>query len=96
MHDNFSRELSLGEIAAAAYLSEYHFARLFKRITGVTPNAYLASLRIDHARRLLAETDLSVAEIGERVGYQSPSHFGKVFRHLTDTTPTAFRELVLR
>jgi AraC-like DNA-binding protein len=96
MHDNFARELSLGEIAEAAYLSEFHFARLFKRLTGVTPHAYLASLRIEHARRLLAETDLSVAEVGERVGYQSASHFGKVFRQLAGETPTAFREALLR
>ena len=96
MHDNFARDLQLGEIAAAAYLSEFHFARLFKRITGVTPHAYLASLRIEHARRLLVATDLSVAEVGERVGYQSASHFGKVFRQATGVTPTAFREAVVR
>lgn len=96
MHDNFARDLPLGEIAAAAYLSEYHFARLFKRITGQTPHAYLASLRIEQARRLLAETDLSVAEVGDRVGYQSASHFGKLFRQATGMTPTAFRDAVLR
>ena len=96
MHNNFARDLQLGEIAAAAYLSEFHFARLFKRITGVTPHAYLASLRVEHARRLLVATDLSVAEVGERVGYQSASHFGKVFRQATGVTPTAFRESVVR
>jgi AraC family transcriptional regulator len=91
MHDNFARDLSVGEIAAAAYLSEYHFARLFKRITGVTPHAYLASLRIEHAQRLLVETDLSIAEVGARVGYASASHFGKVFRETTGVAPTTFR-----
>lgn len=96
MHDNFARDLPLGEVAAAAYLSEFHFARLFKRITGVTPHAYLASLRIDQARRLLAETDLSIADVGERVGYQSASHFGKVFREAAGVTPTDFRASVVR
>jgi AraC-like DNA-binding protein len=91
MHDNFARDLPLGEIAAAAYLSEYHFARLFKRITGVTPHAYLASIRIEHARRLLVESDLSIAEVGARVGYQSASHFGKIFRETTGAPPTAYR-----
>ncbi|HKY04893.1 MAG TPA: AraC family transcriptional regulator, partial [Blastocatellia bacterium] len=43
MHDNFARELSLEEIASAAYLSEYHFARLFKQITGSTVHVYLAN-----------------------------------------------------
>jgi AraC family transcriptional regulator len=96
MHDHFARDLQLGEIAAAAHLSEYHFARLFKRITGVTPHTYLATVRVEQARRLLAATDLSVAEVAERVGYQSASHFGKVFRQVAGTTPTAFREDVLR
>jgi len=96
MRDNFDRELALGEIAEAAYLSEFHFARLFKRITGVTPHAYLAGLRIVHARRLLATTDLSIAEVGARVGYQSASHFGKVFRQATAFTPTDYRDAARR
>ncbi len=96
MHDNFDRELALGEIAEAAYLSEFHFARLFKRITGVTPHAYLAGLRVEHARRLLATTDRSIADIGASVGYQSASHFGKVFRQATGFTPTEYRDLARR
>ncbi len=91
MHDNCGRELSLAEIAGAAYLSEFHFARLFKKITGATPHAYLAALRIERARRLLAETDLSIGEIGARVGYTSQSHFTKVFHAATGLTPKAFR-----
>jgi AraC-like DNA-binding protein len=92
MHDNCARELSLNEIAEAAYLSPFHFARLFKKITGATPHSYLASLRIERARRLLAETDLTLAEVGARVGYESQSHFTKVFREATGLTPRAFRE----
>jgi AraC family transcriptional regulator len=96
MHDNCARELSLAEIAEAAYLSEFHFARLFKKITGSTPHAYLASLRLERARRLLAETDLSMGEIGARVGYTSQSHFTKVFRAATGLTPKAFREAAIK
>jgi AraC family transcriptional regulator len=91
MHDNCACDLPLAEIAAAAYLSEFHFARLFKKITGTTPHAYLASLRIERARRLLAETDLSIAEIGARVGYNSQSHFTRIFRATTGLTPQVFR-----
>jgi AraC family transcriptional regulator len=91
MHDNCGRELTLSEIAAAAYLSEFHFARLFKKLTGATPHAYLASVRLERARRLLVETDLALSEIGARVGYVSQSHFTKVFRAATGLTPKAFR-----
>lgn len=96
MRDNYDRELGTGEIAAAAYMSEFHFARLFKRLTGETPHGYLASLRVAAAKRLLAETDLAIGDIGGRVGYQSPSHFAKVFRGATGLTPTAYRDALLR
>lgn len=92
MHDNYGRELALEEIASAAYLSEYHFARLFKQITGVTPHVYLANVRLEHARRLLSETSLPISEIATRVGYQSQSHFTKVFKSITGVTPRLYRE----
>lgn len=93
MHDNCDRELQLAEIARAAYLSAFHFARLFKKLTGATPRAYLASLRIERARRLLVETDLSISEVGACVGYESQSHFTKLFREATGLTPRAFRTI---
>jgi AraC family transcriptional regulator len=96
MSDNCGRELSLAEIAGAAFLSEFHFARLFKKITGATPHAYLASLRTERARRLLAETDLPIAEVGARVGYNSQSHFTKIFREATGMTPKAFRDAAVK
>ena len=91
MHTHLGQELPLKEIAAASYLSPYHFARLFKKLTGTSPHAYLASLRAARAKLLLAETDLSVTEISSRVGYASPSHFTKAFRQTTGLTPRAFR-----
>jgi AraC family transcriptional regulator len=92
MHDNFGRELALEDIAAAAYLSEYHFARLFKQITGVTPHVYLANVRLERARKLLAETSLAISEIASAVGYQSQSHFTKMFKAVTGVTPRSYRE----
>ncbi len=91
MQTHLDQDLPLKEIAAASYLSPYHFARLFKKLTGTSPHAYLASLRSTRARLLLAETDLSVTEISSRVGYASPSHFTKAFRQATGLTPRAFR-----
>jgi AraC family transcriptional regulator len=85
------QELPLKDLAAASYLSPFHFARLFKKLTGTTPHAYLAGLRTATAQKLLAETDLSITEISARVGYSSPSHFTKGFRQATGLTPRAFR-----
>jgi AraC family transcriptional regulator len=92
MHANLSRELPLDEIADAAHLSPFHFARLFKKLTGSSPHAYLAALRAVQAQKLLAETDLSIIEVGSHVGYASPSHFAKAFRQATGISPRAFRK----
>ncbi len=92
MHDNYSRELALEEIASAAYLSEYHFARLFKQVTGVTVHVYLANLRLERARKLLVETSFPISEIAAMVGYQSQSHFTKIFKSATGVTPRIYRE----
>lgn len=96
MHDNCARDLPLTEIAGQAFLSAFHFARLFKKITGSTPHAYLAMLRIERARRMLAETDLPITEVGALVGYPGQSHFTKVFRETTGMTPLAFRRASAR
>ncbi|HEX8709016.1 MAG TPA: helix-turn-helix domain-containing protein [Pyrinomonadaceae bacterium] len=96
MHAHLDRDLPLEEIAAAAYLSPFHFARLFKKLTGASPHAYLATLRAARAQTLLAETDLSVTEISARVGYSSSSHFARAFRQVTGLAPRAFRAAVIR
>ncbi|HJR05924.1 MAG TPA: AraC family transcriptional regulator [Pyrinomonadaceae bacterium] len=96
MHAHLAEELPLEELAAAAYLSPFHFARLFKKLTGLPPHTYLAALRIERARTLLATTDLSVTEIAARVGYANSSHFGKAFRQSNNLTPRAFRAALTR
>jgi AraC family transcriptional regulator len=91
MHAQLDQDLTLKALAAASYLSPFHFARLFKKLTGSSPHNYLAGIRATRAQLLLAETDLSVAEIGARVGYLSGSHFTKAFRTATGATPREFR-----
>jgi AraC family transcriptional regulator len=96
MHAHLGRELPLEELAAAAYLSPFHFARLFKKVMGASPHAYLAALRIERAKILLATTDLSITETAQRVGYASSSHFTKAFRQSTGLTPRAFRSALVK
>ena len=92
MHAQLDQNLTLKALAAESYLSPFHFARLFKKLTGVSPHHYLAGIRATKAQLLLAETDLSVTEIGARVGYLSGSHFTKAFRIATGATPREFRK----
>ena len=92
MHTQLDQDLTLKSLAAASYLSTFHFARLFKKLTGASPHNYLAGIRATRAQLLLAETDLSIAEVGARVGYLSGSHFTKAFRTATGATPREFRK----
>lgn len=95
MHAQLAADLSLKEIAAASYLSPFHFARVFKKLTGASPHAYLAAVRTARAQLLLANPELSIREIGALVGYASPSHFTKAFRQATGLTPRAFRNALV-
>jgi AraC family transcriptional regulator len=96
MHTQLDQDLSLRHLAAASYLSPFHFARLFKKLTGATPHSYLAAIRTTRAQLLLAETDFSIREIGAKVGYLSSSHFTKAFRLATGATPREFRKALVR
>jgi len=96
MHTQLDQDLTLKALAAASYLSPFHFARLFKKLTGSSPHNYLAGIRATRAQLLLADTDLSVTEIGARVGYLSGSHFTKAFRTATGATPREFRKSLVK
>jgi AraC family transcriptional regulator len=94
IEESLAEDLSLAEIAQAADLSPYHFARAFKQSTGVTPLRYLMERRIERAKQLLADTELPIVEVSYKVGFKSQSHFTTLFRRLTATTPRAYRKAV--
>jgi AraC family transcriptional regulator len=91
IHDNLQRELRLADLSAVVHMSPYHFARLFKRSTGVPPHQFLLRHRIDEARGLLAAQRVPIAEIARSVGFRTPSHFTTTFRRVTGVTPSAYR-----
>ncbi|OCX92071.1 MAG: AraC family transcriptional regulator [Pseudomonas sp. CO183] len=88
MNAQLADDFSLTRLARSAELSEYHFSRMFKRATGLSPSQYFIGLRM----ALLIETQRSVIDIGLEVGYSSPSHFSQVFRREVGVTPSAYRQ----
>ncbi len=86
-----AEEFSLIELAEMAGLSKFHFSRLFKEATGVSPSQYHLNLRMIEARRLLRETRESVINIAMDVGYNNPSHFAHLFHRETGMTPSEYR-----
>ena len=92
---NLEEDLSLAELAEVADLSQFHFARAFRRSTGLTPQQYLMQQRIERAKELLSHADLPIVEISLRTGFKNQSHFTTLFRKFTTFTPKLWREMKL-
>lgn len=88
MKANFSRKLTNKNIAGSVGLSQYHFQREFKKITGKTPNYYLNMIRCTHARRLLETGRYSVKEAAFLCGFTNFSYFSNVFRQYIGVLPS--------
>lgn len=88
---NLAGNIHLDDIATAASLSTFHFSRIFKRTTGMTPLGYVMRLRIEAVKRQLQESEKSLAAIADEAGFSDQSHMSKIFKRLTGTTPRAFR-----
>lgn len=95
INENLEEDLSLAEISAVAELSQYHFARAFRKTTGLTPQKFLMQQRIERAKELLANDELPIVEISLRTGFKNQSHFTTLFRKFTKLTPKTWRELKL-
>ncbi|MBN8821928.1 MULTISPECIES: AraC family transcriptional regulator [unclassified Spirosoma] len=90
---NFQNDITLVDAANVAHLTVTSFCRYFQKYTHKTYIAYLNEIRISHARKLLADSPLSVQEIGFVSGFQNLSNFHRLFRQQTGLSPLAFRKL---
>jgi AraC-like DNA-binding protein len=86
----FSRNISLDDIANEAFFSKFHFIRLFKRHYGRTPHQYLKEIRITKAKSLL-QGGMTVKETCISVGFDSITSFTGLFKKITGSTPFAFQ-----
>ena len=93
IHDHFDRDVSIRELAAVVGLSPYHFIRVFRGRTGLTPHAFLTQLRVKKARELLS-TGESPGQAAVRSGFFDQSHLTRHFKRITGVTPGHFRNSV--
>ncbi|WP_169054125.1 helix-turn-helix domain-containing protein [Nitratireductor sp. XY-223] len=92
MERNYGGPVRLEALAADVGMSPRNFTRRFKKATGESPHDYLRRVRIEAAKDLFRDRDLSISEIADRVGYRDPGSFQKAFRAQTGQTPGEFRE----
>lgn len=89
--NNLNKTLSVDDMAKYCCVSPSHFTRLFRRHTGQSPHEYLINSRINKAKLLLKETQMSISEIAEAVGYKYDTSFTSAFRKKVGLSPLRFR-----
>lgn len=86
-----SEPIALRDLAAEAGLSEFHFARLFRRATGLSPHRYVIERRIRAAQTRLSEGGSSLVQIALETGFGSQANLNRAFRKHTGQTPGQYR-----
>lgn len=89
---HFKESLTLEQLSQEAHMNKYYLAHAFKREYGVSPINYMTSRRIEESKYLLAETDLSMSQIAQLLGFSSLSYFSQVFRRTQSITPMEYRQ----
>jgi AraC family transcriptional regulator len=91
---NMHRQITLAEMAEVAGMSQFHFTRLFKSKTGMSPLAYVAQKRIELTKTALRSSGATLAQVAIDCGYASQSHLTTAFKAVTGMTPGQYRKSV--
>ncbi len=91
IEQNFQNDISVEDIAAACGLNRSYFGKIFHESMGKTPQEFLISYRMTKATELLKLTDLSIADIGNVVGYPNQLHFSRAFKNAYQVSPRQWR-----
>jgi AraC family transcriptional regulator len=94
IHEHVGKDLSIHELAALVDLNQAHFARAFRRTTGLSPYHYVVLQRIERACELLENLRLSIGEIATQCGFSSQSSFTTTFGRIKGITPGAYRNAI--
>ena len=92
IHNNFTADISLSEVAKHCYVSKCYISHLFKDIMSTTVNDYITGLRMEEAKFRLAEENTPVNSIARYVGYDDPNYFCRCFKRIEKMTPSEFRK----
>ena len=91
MEEHFAEKLTLQEVADACYVSQWHLSKLLNRFTDKSFYDILNALRVEEAKKLLADPRLKIGDIGEQVGYADTAHFARVFKKMTGMSANEYR-----
>jgi len=89
-------DLTLQELASEVGYSRSHFLRMFHATTGTTPHRYVLNRRVERARRLLGDPEMSIAQVAYCCGFSSQAHLTLAFRKVCGLTPGEYRRELFR
>lgn len=89
---NYTRKITLDELADIFYINKFYLTRLFKEQFGVSINTYLLQTRITHAKHLLRFSDLSIEKISQECGMNDANYFSRMFKKVEGVTPGEYRK----
>ena len=92
IREGFARPITLSQVAREVNISPYYFSKLFKEETGQNFSDYLTAVRIDAAKRLLAQPQYPIKQVCVESGFANPNYFSRIFKKCTGLTPTEFRD----
>lgn len=95
MEYNYNSDIQISDITNYLGLSRCYFSREFHRQMNCSPREYLLNYRIEEAKRLLCNTQLSITDIAQRVGYKDTFSFSRIFHKKTSLSPSNYRSMVL-
>ena len=90
IESHLGESFTLSDLARAACVSRFHFARLFRVSTGLSPMEYVLKMRIERAKCALAEGRQKISVAAAEFGFFDQSHFARTFRRMTGVSPTEF------
>lgn len=93
IREHLSESFTLADLARAACISRFHFARLFRASTGNSPMEYVLNARMAAAKEMLVRGDQKIAATAAALGFFDQSHFTRTFRRVTGVSPRAFSRL---
>ncbi len=91
IHEHPDKHISLDDLALVANMSKFHFAKSFREAMGIAPHQYLVQLRVEKARKLLADPSLSIPAVASRVGYTDSGQFSAQFRRIVGSSPKQYQ-----
>ena len=96
IRDNFMDQIALDDVASSVYMTPQSFCRFFKKSTGKTFTSFLNEYRINHATKLLVDTDNDVKSICFESGFNNLSNFFRNFKRITNYTPNVYRDQIFK